>query len=398
MNSKTTPCTPSKVWSQRLYVGSPATWMPPMSTNGDALMDDYFASTGPRRQSTPIYHLPFFLLNRNFTGDGHFPGGGLYTGRSNGYYASGFVPLQLPGYHRDIRVYHMSAPSNDNTFSKDKENAHPEGNSKESSCSVPPQALDTPRRQPFILHAPTPEETALEAFREIFGANEFDSYTPRHDARDAEAGRVALPPTPPPPVFIPPSSASRSSSSSESSSLATAALQPESPVDDDADLRAPTPFRFIPALPLRFPGLFASPESDVFDGEGQDANLNESESETESEWEWDEEEATMAIFFGRGVNDDEDDEDGYDSYDEDEDSGLPPMETGENGYRRRDVGLMPMALGGEGLGRRERVRFVLPDERAYGAEDDADEEGDWDEYDGFESAPYGSEEEEGNEI
>ncbi|KAJ6463109.1 hypothetical protein DFH09DRAFT_1382546 [Mycena vulgaris] len=54
------------IWGQKLYVGSPNQWMTPELREGEDVEPAY---DGPQ----PIFHLPSFFRDPNFTGDAYFP-------------------------------------------------------------------------------------------------------------------------------------------------------------------------------------------------------------------------------------------------------------------------------------------------------------------------------------
>ncbi|KAJ7718209.1 hypothetical protein DFH07DRAFT_973371 [Mycena maculata] len=309
-----------KVWAQMLYVGMKDQWMPAPKETGDSydVFDEYFA--GPE----PIWHLPTFVLDPNFT---NLPEGVYYESAPSGWpqwrrHTTAFLP--------HVHASHMAASSSTHNKEPQCPNLWPEVDRKSGHRARPRNlALSWPRynrpgykttasrshppsqfiaatqgpcyaEQRFhplphatfsrplpaadglpvrhqVFHAPTPQEMAayLELSREVQRMHALEATIDvEQRIRDAADGRLALPPSPPPPVFVAPApgcSTPTASSVGSTPTTSSSSSGPHSPCSPPP--RSPTPFRYIPALPVRFPALF--PRSDAnLDRPNNDSDSN----------------------------------------------------------------------------------------------------------------------------
>ncbi|KAJ7184321.1 hypothetical protein C8R46DRAFT_1063702 [Mycena filopes] len=206
-----------KAWGQMVYPGSLTLWMDPEAKEAHRHLEYVEA---------PVFHLPEFLLACDSVDDAYFPDPEFDS-----------PPLLAPQGELETAPpwpsYVRPAQSRDT----------------QSTQHTWKTTVEVPHRSP-VFHVPTADEIAahLDAVEELCRQSEL------HLAPQRPLPRVFVPPPPPP-----------------KNSPLSAPARAASPACD----RSSTPFRLIPSLPLRFPGLFgpnvdmeydAADDADVSDG------------------------------------------------------------------------------------------------------------------------------------
>ncbi|KAJ7463309.1 hypothetical protein FB451DRAFT_1494294 [Mycena latifolia] len=288
------------VWGQMLYAGPPSQWMAPEPIEGEDIEPDHSGVE-------PVFHLPSFLLDPNFTGDANVPRSShtrphppparqaypvreAYPVRqtyhhgvppSSLYVSYALAPQyqqpQYPNVWPDVRkaplkpselappwphyndpAYTMPAPPAPPPLPHMLAPPWPHYNEPRlhalppSPPPSPPSKYVPPPAAPRVFHPPTPAElnARLEAVRarcnELALAAHIDL---------AQKARDTAPTAPPPRVFIPPPG-----------------LHPSPP--PRAASRSPTPFRLLPPLAARFPRYFAGAEAEVDEASDVDSVFN----------------------------------------------------------------------------------------------------------------------------
>ncbi|KAJ7108234.1 hypothetical protein C8R44DRAFT_884999 [Mycena epipterygia] len=292
------------LWEQMLYVGDVDQGMTPEAVKDTCASGHLCAINEPQ----PIFHLPSFLLDPNFTGDVYLPGGDDHEPQTSdhpsasppvhasyafappwyGYRQRQFPDLRVerplkaseiapPWPHYNDPKYNAPAPPPSEKlllappwphYNQPALHALPPSPSPASSPHLTSSlSARRPSLRPRVFHAPTQEEieTIVELRKLRALEEEIDA---EQKIRDAADGRHSDPAPTPPRVFVPPSPAPNRLQSSHSPCRAVSLSR----------ARSPTPFRFLLPLPARFPSLFA------VSSDGDDTCVP-SDSETEPETE-----------------------------------------------------------------------------------------------------------------